>query len=83
MIYNAVLVSGPQQSILVRYVCVCVCVCVCIHFFKFSHNRLLQDIEYGSLCYTLGLRCLSIYVLLCITNNPELPVYPSLPFPLW
>ena len=44
-------------------VCVCVCVCVCILF----HCALLQDIEYSSLCYAVGLCCLSIlYIVVCI-----------------
>ena len=30
------------------YVCVCVC------FQTLFHYRLLQDIEYSSLCYTIG-----------------------------
>ena len=35
--YNVVLVSGTQQSILVRYtyMCVCVYIYIFIHFFKF------------------------------------------------
>ena len=33
--YNVVLVSGTQQSILVRYTYVCVCVYIYIYFFKF------------------------------------------------
>ena len=50
LIYSVVLVSAVQQSM-----CVCVCVCVCN--INFSHilfyYRLLQDIEYSSLCYTM------------------------------
>ena len=45
-IYNTVLVSGVQPSDSV------------IHFFIFFHYRLLQDIEYSSLCYTVN-PCLS------------------------
>ena len=44
LIYNVVLVSGVQQSDQVSY----------IHMYSFPdlcHYRLLQDIEYGSLCH--------------------------------
>ena len=62
MIYNVVLVSGVQQSDSV----------ICIYIYQFffqilSHYRLLQDIEYSSLCYTVGSCWLSIlYIVVCI-----------------
>ena len=39
-------------------VCMCVCVCVCVYIYiyisdSFPLYRLLQDIEYSSLCYTI------------------------------
>ena len=38
-----------------------------ILFYILFHYGLLQDIEYGSLCYIVGLCCLSIlYVIVCI-----------------
>ena len=43
-----------------------------LHIYIFSdsfHFRLLQDIEYSSVCYTVGLCCLSIsYIVMCIYN---------------
>ena len=36
-----------------------VCVCVCVLFQILFHYRLLLDIKYNSLCYTVG-PCLSI-----------------------
>ena len=51
------------------------CICIYTHtyiyiLFLFQilfHYRLLQDIEYSSLCYTVGPCCLSIlYVVVCI-----------------
>ena len=45
--------------------------------------RLLQDTEYISLGYTVGLGCL-FYIQQCVYVNPRLLVYPSGPHsPLW
>ena len=41
------------------YVCVYIHMYVCILFQIHSHYRLLQDIEYGSLCYTVAPCCLN------------------------
>ena len=62
--------------------CVCVCVCVCILFWIIFHYRLLQDIEYSSMCYTVS-TCLylSIYICMHVYFNPQLLIYPSSPFP--
>ena len=50
----------------------------CIPF----HYGLLQDIEYSSLCYTVGPCCLSIfYIVVCVSANPKLLIYSS-PNPL-
>ena len=49
-----------------------------IFFFQilFPH-RLLQNIEYNSLCYTVSLYWLSIlYILLCVFVNAKLLIYP-------
>ena len=48
--YNTVLVSGVQQSDSVIH--------TCIIFQILSHYRLLQGIEYSSLCYRVSPRCL-------------------------
>ena len=59
LIYNVVLVSAVQQSDSV------------IHIHKFFnilfHYGLPQNIEYSSLCYTVGPCCLYIlYIIICI-----------------
>ena len=41
-----------------------------------AHYRLLQDVEYSSLCYTVGPCCLSILDIL-VSVNPKLLIYPS------
>ena len=49
---------------------------VYIHICSFQmlfHYRLLQDIEYSSLCYTVGLCCLSIFYIVVII---KLLIYP-------
>ena len=58
---------------------------ICIFLFQILfHYSLLQDIEYGSLCYTVGPCCLSILYTVVLSANPKLLIYPSLsPFPLW
>ena len=48
LLYNVVLISGVQQSDIYIY----------ILFHRLFHYRLLQDIEYSSLCYTVGPCCL-------------------------
>ena len=52
LIYNVVLVSGVQQSDSDIH--------MYILFQILFHYRLLQGIEYSSLCYTVGPCCLSI-----------------------
>ena len=54
-----------------------------IYFFPILFPyRLLQDIEYSSLCYTVNSCCLSnLYIWRCISVNPILLFYPSFPFP--
>ena len=51
LIYNVVLVSSVQQSDSVLYISF-------FRFFFIIRYRLLQDIEYSSLCYTVGPCCL-------------------------
>ena len=57
-----------------------VCVTEYISFQMLFHYRLLQDIEYRSLCYTVGpvgyFMYISVYVF-----NPKLLIYPSCPSP--
>jgi len=53
-----------------------------IHDFQILfYYRLLQYIEYSSLCYTVGLCCL-FYIEWCVSVHPKLPIYPT-SFPLW
>ena len=64
-IYKVMLVSHVQQSDSVA--------CIYLFFFRFFfHYRLLQVIEYGSLCYTVGPCCFIyvIYISMCL--NPIL-----------
>ena len=57
MIYNVMLVSGVQQSDSVIY----------IFFQIIFHHRLLQGIEYSSMCYTVGPCCFPIlHIVVCI-----------------
>ena len=59
LIYNVVLASGVQQSDSALY--------IYILFQILFHYSLLQDIEYSSLCCTVGPCCLSIlYIVVCI-----------------
>ena len=53
-----------------------------ILFYILFHYGLSWDIEYNSLCYSVGLCWLSILNVIVVTTNPKLPVYPSLPHPL-
>ena len=49
LIYSVVLILGVQCSDSVKHnIHVSVCVCMCVSY------RLLQNIEYGSLCYTVS-----------------------------
>ena len=60
LIYNAVLISAAQQSDSVIHV-------IYILFHILFHYGISQDIEYSSLCYTVGPCCLSIlYIIVCI-----------------
>ena len=58
--YNVVLVSGVQQSDSVTHVYI-------VLFQILFHHWLLKDIEYRSLCYTVGPYCLSVlYTVVCM-----------------
>ena len=47
------------------------------------HYKLLQDIEYGSLCSTIALCCLSIiYIVVCVCYS-QIPNLSLPSFPLW
>ena len=65
MIYNVVLVSGVEQSDSVIY--------IHILFHILFHYGLLQDIEYSSLCYTVGPCWLSLLnIVVCICSSKTL-----------
>ena len=51
-----------------------------IFFQNLFHYRLLQDIEYSSLCYRVSPSCLSIFYMVVCIVNPILLIYPSCPF---
>ena len=54
---------------LCMYTCVCIYICMYVYilFHILFRYRLLQDIEYSSLCYTVDPCCLSIlYIVVCI-----------------
>ena len=60
---------GPVQMCPIGdlYICIYMNVYMHILFHILFHYSLLQDIEYSSLCYTVGPCCLSIvYVVICI-----------------
>ena len=54
---------------------------ICILFQLLFHYRLLQDIVYNSLYYTIG-PYLSVLYTVVLPVNPIPLIYP-LPFPLW
>ena len=68
------LVSGVQQNdssiyiyIYINIPAFIIYIYICFLFYILFHYRLLQDIEYGSLCYTQGPSWLSIlYIVVCI-----------------
>ena len=61
LIHSDALVSGIQQRDSIIHTCVSVLLQILFH------DGLLQDTEYGSLCYTVDLCCLPLlYSALCI-----------------
>ena len=64
MIYNVVLVSDVQKSDSYIY----------ILFQILFHFRLLQDIDYSSLCYTVGpwFFLIGVFVLLNFKSSPHI-----------
>ena len=61
LIYNVVLISSVQQNDSVTY--------ICMYIFLLQillHERLLQDVEYSSLCYIAGLLVPILYVVVYI-----------------
>ena len=70
LIYNVVLISGKQKSDSALYIHTHTHTHTYIYIFQISFiYSLLQDIEYKSLCYTVGLCCLYIsnvfYIYIC------------------
>ena len=68
------LVSGVEQSDLVIHTHTHIYMCVCVYIYLYIsllfqilfHYSLLQDIEYSSLCYTVGPSYLPIlYIAVC------------------
>ena len=53
--------------------------CVYIFFQIIFHYRLLQDVEYSSMCYTVNPYHLLILCIGVVSVNPMLVIYPSLP----
>ena len=47
-----------------------------ILFHILLHSGLSQDIEYSSLCSTVGPCCLSILHIIVFSANPKLPIHP-------
>ena len=75
MIYNVVLILGVQQSDSVQ---------LYIYLYPYLYlylYRLLQNIEYSSLCYTVGPCWLSILYIVMYVNH-QILIYPSPSFHL-
>ena len=67
LMYNVVLVSGVQHSDSVLYIYICIYVYIYILFQTLFPYKLLQNIEYSSLRYTVGPCCVSVlYIVVCI-----------------
>ena len=82
LICNVVLVSSAQQSDSARYICEYIHIYILFQFL--FPCGLLQNIEWSSLCYTVGPCSSSIlYILVCICYSqiPNLPLPCN--FPLW
>ena len=64
--YSVELVLGVQHMDSVIHINQCICVCIYILFQNLFY-KLLQNIKYSSLCYTVGPCCLFIlYIVVCI-----------------
>ena len=50
----------------------CVCIDIYSVFQILFHYRLLEDIEYSSLCYTVSFNVLYIVVCICQSQIPDL-----------
>ena len=65
--YNVVLISTAQHSDSFIHTYLLLYMCIHIIFHIHFHYGVSQNIEYGSLCYTVGLCCLSVlYIIVCI-----------------
>ena len=76
LVYNVVFIYAIQQSDSVIY-----CIHIYILFHILLHDGLSQDIEYSSLCCTVGLCCLSIMNIIVCICSPHTP-NPFFPYPL-
>ena len=81
LVHSILLVSGIEHSDYVIYKCAYIYI---YSVETLSHYRLLQDIGYSFLCYTVGpcwFSILSIIMCLFYPQPPHLPLLPT--FPLW
>ena len=63
LIYSVVFISAVQQNDSVIHIYIY----IYFFFYIFFHYRLFQDIEYSSMCYTIGPCWLSVlYIIVCI-----------------
>ena len=64
------------NKVIQRYVYIWKIMCVCIDIYSvfqiLFHYRLLEDIEYSSLCYTVSFNVLYIVVCICQSQIPDL-----------
>ena len=63
------------------YIYICYICYIYIFFQILFHYRLWQDIEYNSLCSTVGSCCLSVLYIVVLSVNPILLIYRPAPFP--
>ena len=61
------------RKVILLYIYVCVCVYIYIPLQILFHYRLLQDVEYSSLCYTIRPCCLLIRASLVAQMIRNLP----------
>ena len=59
------------------YIYIYIYVYIYILFHILSHDGLSQDIEYNSLCYTVGLVVHPFYIYQFASADPQIPIPPS------